>query len=83
LHHANNNDPNADDCEGCIDDPQHGMGAWQPCPFQQANARSRHTGGGVIITMCDGSTRYLSNTTSQQTWWKMCARDDGMVYSID
>jgi len=79
----NNNDPNADDCEGCIDDPQRGMGAWQPCPFQQANSRSRHTGGGVIVTMCDGSTRYLSATTSQQTWWKMCARDDGMVYSID
>ena len=40
----NSKEDNADDCEGCINDPQKGMGAWPGCPFQQATARSRHTG---------------------------------------
>src|SRR5262249_12226733 len=41
----NTTEDNADDCEGCINDPQGAMGAWPGCPFQQAQARSKHTGG--------------------------------------
>ncbi|GIW82659.1 MAG: prepilin-type N-terminal cleavage/methylation domain-containing protein [Gemmatales bacterium] len=77
----NNNNPNADDCQGCINAPQDGMGAWQPCPFQQATARSRHPAG-VNSAFCDGSVRFISNDVSQQTWWFMNARDDGFAYVL-
>jgi prepilin-type processing-associated H-X9-DG protein/prepilin-type N-terminal cleavage/methylation domain-containing protein len=78
----NNTDDNADDCEGAVDDPHGGMGAWQPCPFQQANSRSRHPGG-VNIAMCDGAVKFLRNTVTQQTWWKLCAVDDGFQMGPD
>ena len=71
---------NADDCEGCINDPKGGMGAWPGCPFQQAQARSRHTGG-VQVAMADGSIRFVRNGTSQAIWWYMNASDDGVPYS--
>jgi prepilin-type N-terminal cleavage/methylation domain-containing protein/prepilin-type processing-associated H-X9-DG protein len=67
---------NSDDCEGAINDPGKGMGAWQTCPFQQAQARSRHSGG-VNSAFADGSVRFMLNTISQQVWWKLHARDDG------
>jgi prepilin-type N-terminal cleavage/methylation domain-containing protein/prepilin-type processing-associated H-X9-DG protein len=73
----NNTDPNADDCEGCIDDPAHAMGAWQPCPFQQATSRSRHTGG-VNLSRCDGSVQYIRDNITQINWWRFCAVDDGI-----
>jgi prepilin-type N-terminal cleavage/methylation domain-containing protein/prepilin-type processing-associated H-X9-DG protein len=78
----NNTDDNADDCEGAVDDPRGGMGAWQSCPFQQAEARSRHPGG-VNIAMCDGSVKFLKNSITQQTWWKLCACDDGFQMGPD
>lgn len=74
----NNRDANADDCEGAIDDPNGGMGAWMPCPFQQANARSRHSAGVVLVAMCDGSVRTVSPGTTQQIWWRMHACDDAL-----
>ena len=46
------------------------MGAWPGCPFQQANARSRHTGG-VNVAMSDGSVRFVRNSISQAVWWYM------------
>jgi prepilin-type N-terminal cleavage/methylation domain-containing protein/prepilin-type processing-associated H-X9-DG protein len=75
----NDMNPNSDDCEGAIDDPTHGMGAWMPCPFQQAQARSRHPGG-VNEAFGDGSVRFIKNSTSQQVWWFMHSRDDGNTY---
>jgi len=74
----NDTNDNADDCQGCLNDPTRGMGAWQPCPFQQAQTRGRHSGG-VMVAMCDGSVRFVRNTTTQQNWWRMHARDDGQV----
>ena len=44
----NDQSDNADDIEGGINDPVGGMGAWPTCPFQQAQARSRHTGGVTV-----------------------------------
>jgi prepilin-type N-terminal cleavage/methylation domain-containing protein/prepilin-type processing-associated H-X9-DG protein len=78
------NDTNdaSDDCQGAIDDPQHGMGAWTPCPFQQAQTRSRHDGG-VNCAFADGAVHFIINAVSQQTWWMMHARDDGLVYQYD
>jgi prepilin-type N-terminal cleavage/methylation domain-containing protein/prepilin-type processing-associated H-X9-DG protein len=78
----NDYNDNADDCDGAVDDPNDGMGAWQPCPFQQAQARSRHTGG-VNGAMADGSVHFIHSTISQQTWFKMLSRDDNLDYIPD
>jgi hypothetical protein len=67
---------NADDCEGCINDPKNGMGAWPGCPFQQAQARGKHTGG-VVVAMGDASVRFVRNSVTQANWWYMNARNDG------
>ena len=73
----NTQDENADDCEGAINDPKDGMGAWPGCPFQQAQARSRHVGG-VNVAFADGSIRFISNSISLASWWYMNAADDGV-----
>ncbi len=78
----NNTDDNADDCEGAVNDAYGGMGAWQPCPFQQATSRSRHPGG-VNVAMCDGSVHWIKNTITQQNWWKLCAVDGGYQLGPD
>jgi len=76
----NTTEDNADDCEGCINDPKGAMGAWPGCPFQQANARSRHSGG-VNVAFADGGVRFVRNTVSQAIWWYMNASDDGVAFS--
>lgn len=78
----NTMEDNSDDCEGCINDPTHGMGAWPGCPFQQANARSRHPGG-VQVAFGDGSVRFVKNSVGQAIWWYMSMSDDGTPYRID
>jgi prepilin-type N-terminal cleavage/methylation domain-containing protein len=77
----NTREDNSDDCEGCINDPLNGMGAWPGCPYQQANARSRHTGG-VSVCLADGSVRFVKNTISQAQWWYMNASDDGVPHNF-
>ena len=77
----NTREDNADDCEGCINDPTNGMGAWPGCPFQQAQSRSRHVGG-VCVSMADGSTRFIKNSISQAQWWYMNASDDGVPHTF-
>jgi len=72
----NTTEDNSDDCEGCINDAPGGMGAWPGCPYQQANARSRHTGG-VNVCLADGSVKFVRNSISQAAWWYMNASDDG------
>lgn len=37
---------------------------------------------GVNILLCDGSTRFLSETTNMNTWKAMCTRDGGEVVNI-
>jgi prepilin-type N-terminal cleavage/methylation domain-containing protein/prepilin-type processing-associated H-X9-DG protein len=76
----NDHNDNSDDCEGAINDSQDGMGAWQPCPFQQATARSKH-GNGVNVAFADGSVRFVFNDTPQAVWWYMCGRNDGYAYN--
>ncbi len=72
----NNTDDNADDCEGCINRPLDAMGAWPGCPYQQAQARARHSGG-INVGLCDGSVRFITNSISQKAWWFLNASDDG------
>ena len=76
----NTTEDNADDGEGAINDPRGGMGAWPGCPFQQAQARSRHSGG-VNVALADGSVRFVRNTISQANWWYMNASDDGVTHN--
>ena len=76
----NTSEDNADDCEGCINDPVGRMGTWPGCPFQQAEARSRHAGG-VNVAFADGGVRFVRDSVSQAIWWYMNASDDGVPYS--
>jgi len=76
----NTTEDNADDCQGCINDPAHGMGAWPGCPFQQATARSRHTGG-VNTAFADGSVHFIMDTVSMPTWFMLLSRNDGLTVS--
>jgi len=76
----NTTEDNADDCDGCINDPKGGMGAWPGCPFQQAQARSRHLGG-VNVAFADGGVRFVRNSVSQAVWWYMNMSDDGVAFN--
>ena len=76
----NTRDDNADDCDGCINDPLNGMGAWPGCPFQQATSRSKHTGG-VQVAMGDGSVRFVRDSISLRNWFLMLSRDDGLTWT--
>lgn len=77
----NTQEDNADDCEGAIDDPLGGMGAWQTCPFQQAAARSRHSDRSVHAAFCDGSVRVVQASIPIPVWWAMLGRDDGFSFT--
>jgi prepilin-type N-terminal cleavage/methylation domain-containing protein/prepilin-type processing-associated H-X9-DG protein len=77
----NDHNDNSDDVEGGVNDSVGGMGAWQTCPFQQAQARSLHTNG-VNAAFCDGSVRFIQNSISQQVWWCLNMRDDGQTFAM-
>jgi len=68
----------ADDIRDAPDLPAQGLGNWTGCNSNQANARSKHTGG-VMVAFADGSIRFISNTVSQQTWWLLNASHDGQT----
>ena len=73
---------NSDDCEGAINDGIGGMGAWQTCPFQQGQARSRHSNRNVHVAMCDGTVRAVSNHVPQYVWWYMLGTSDGNSFVL-
>ncbi len=76
----NTTEDNSDDCEGCINDPRNGMGAWPGCPFQQATSRSKHSGG-VQVALGDGSVRFVRDSVTTANWFMMLSRDDGRVWT--
>jgi prepilin-type N-terminal cleavage/methylation domain-containing protein len=76
----NTKEDNSDDCEGCVNDPLKGMGAWPGCPFQQATARGKHTGG-VLVGLGDGSVRFVRDSVSMANWFMMLSRNDGLTWS--
>jgi prepilin-type N-terminal cleavage/methylation domain-containing protein/prepilin-type processing-associated H-X9-DG protein len=49
----------------------------------QAAARSRHTGGGVNVALCDGSVRFISNNVSLATWQALGTISNGDLPGSD
>lgn len=45
-------------------------------------ATSNHSGG-VNMTMCDGSVKFIKDTVNPQTWWAIGSRNLGEVISSD
>jgi len=45
-------------------------------------ASSRHPGG-VNVTFCDGSVKFIKDTVSAQTWWALGTKSNGEVVSSD
>jgi prepilin-type N-terminal cleavage/methylation domain-containing protein len=79
----NNHTSLSDDGQDMVDDPNNGMGAdGNGEGFHQANARSQHTQG-VVVAMCDGSVRVVSNNIDVLAWWYMNSRDDGGTWVDD
>jgi prepilin-type N-terminal cleavage/methylation domain-containing protein len=76
----NTTENQADDCDGCVNDPANGMGACVGCSFQQATSRGKHTGG-VQVALGDGSVRFVRNSVSFGNWFMMLSRDDGMIWT--
>lgn len=77
----NNKDNQSDDIgPGGANRPDLAMGACEGCAFQQAQSRSRHTGG-VTIAMCDGAVRFVRDSISQANWWALNGRDDQLNLS--
>ncbi|MBN9521983.1 DUF1559 domain-containing protein [bacterium] len=68
----NSTESPADDCPDRVDAPQKKMGACN-CGFQQATARSMHTGG-VQVALGDGSVRFVRDSVAVGTWFKMLSR---------
>ena len=79
----------SDDVEGCTQSynvfgggetgkaelARRGMGCYNSSIYQ-ATARSQHPGG-VLVSMCDGSTRFVSDNITHRNWYRMLSRADG------
>ncbi|MBM3979992.1 MAG: DUF1559 domain-containing protein [Planctomycetes bacterium] len=70
-----------DDIQGCQDNPSIGMGCCG-CNSWQVTAKSKHTNG-VNVALADGSVRFISNSISQQSWFKLHSRNDGQPNGTD
>ncbi len=70
-----------DDIQGCQDNAPIGMGCCG-CNSWQVTAKSKHTGG-VVTGFADGSVRYVRDSVSQLTWFKLHSRNDGQVIADD
>jgi prepilin-type N-terminal cleavage/methylation domain-containing protein len=75
----NDRGSNSDDVLGCSDRPDIAMGCYGKA-YGQGQARSQHTAG-VLAGFADGSVRLIQDTVSQDVWYYMNSRNDGMVYS--
>ncbi|OWK38163.1 DUF1559 domain-containing protein [Fimbriiglobus ruber] len=79
----NNTNSNADDIQGCTDNPTQGMGCYSAGnASNQAVFRSLHTGG-VNVGMGDGSVRFLSNSISLQSFYQLGSGNDGQPLPSD
>src|SRR5262249_40506627 len=76
----NTREDNSDDCYGCINAPPLRTRAWPTTPYQQAEARTKHTGG-VQVAMGDASVRFVRDSISPRNWFAMMMRDDGIIWN--
>jgi len=75
------NHPNdgSDDVTGCSSQPNIAMGCWNG-GFGQATSRSQHSGG-TIVGMGDGTVRFVRDSITTDTWFRMLSRTDGLSWS--
>jgi len=75
------NHPNdgSDDVAGCSSQPLIQMGCWNGGDGQ-ATSRSQHTGG-VVVAMGDGTVRFVQNSVTNDTWFRMISSRDAMTWS--
>lgn len=52
-----------------------GMGCYDSSVYQ-AGTRSQHPGG-VLVSYCDGSTRFVPDNITHRNWYRMLSRADG------
>lgn len=80
----------ADNVRGCAPgstDPNNTLYRTVPCFAVGSNTqyhlapRSRHTGG-VTLSLCDGSVRFLSSSIDQITWTAVCSGRGGEVATL-
>lgn len=84
------NSPSPDQCRQCKDttqDPNHKDYRTLPCvevgnnTEYQIAARSRHPGG-VNVSMCDGSVRFVRETIAHSVWEAMLSADGGEAVEL-
>ncbi len=85
------NSSSPDQCRGCkasSTDPSNNEYRTIPCSVVAGNteyqiaARSRHPGG-VNVSMCDGSVRFVSETVAQSTWEALLSGKGGEVAQLE
>jgi prepilin-type processing-associated H-X9-DG protein len=54
-----------------------------PGGFNSLITPSSNHPGGLNVTFCDGSVRFLKDTINPQTWWAIGSRNLGEVVSAD
>jgi len=72
----------ADDVQGCVDNPQQGMGCWSSCPSQQQTLRSLHPGG-AMSGFGDGSVRFVRDSLSVTAFAQLGSGNDGYPLPSD
>lgn len=68
----------SDQFQNCVSDTASGMGCNGYAPATAAGAKSRHTGG-VSACFADGSVRFVANSVSTPTWFRLHSRMDGQT----
>jgi len=69
----------SDDVRGCDDRPDIKMGCWNG-DYGQGNNRSQHTGG-VVVAMGDGAVRFVRDSVTIDTYFRMISSQDGRTWS--
>jgi prepilin-type processing-associated H-X9-DG protein len=76
-------DQSSNACPASSADPQYDP--TNPCVKggnQYSSARSRHTGG-VNVTLCDGSVRFISNSIDLGSWQALASQNGGEVINAN